>query len=85
MIKLLPESDRMIFAPPEVPQERIDFLEMCTQKMFEDPEFQKQIIDSTGYFSGALNAAETRAVCEEIVANEDKYIEFNTVIDKYIK
>jgi len=85
MIELLPESDRIIFAPPEVPQERIDFLEICTQKMFEDPEFQKQIIESTGYFSGALNAAETKAVCDKIVANEDKYIEFNTVIDKYIK
>ena len=85
LLELMPESDRIIFAPPEVPADRVAFLEKCVMDMFEKPEFREQVIASTGYFSGALNAAETTAVNDFTVANADSYLSLGDLLKQYVK
>jgi len=85
MVQIIPESDRMVFAPPNIPADRADFLDYCLIKLFENSEFQDLTIKSTGYYSGALNAQETREKCMQMVNNEKSFRILDTLISKWMK
>lgn len=82
---LIPESDRMVFAPPEIPEDRAAFIDYCLQELFQNEEFKQATINATGYFSGALNAEETTAKCTETMQNFDTYRILDNLITKWMK
>ena len=85
MLESIPESDRIVFCPPQIPQDRANFIEHCLVQMIDDPSFKQATIDSTGYFSGSRDALETREVCLEVINSADNYRVLDSLIKKWMR
>lgn len=86
MLTRLWGSNRTVFAPPGVPEDRLRFLSESLAKMMTDQKYKDETIKATGYTSDGKTSAEVTTWTNNVITNAEEYKNtFLPLINKYIQ
>jgi len=85
LIAGVPNDYKMVFAAPNTPEDRVDYLRESLWSVYEDAGFQKSIKNISMYWQGALHGKDVQQYIDELTNNKENYLElFSELMQKYI-
>lgn len=86
LMKAIPNNGRILFAPPNTPKDRVQYLKNSLATIFANKDFQAEIIKVAEYWLGDLTGEEIQKLAAEAAKSKsDSLGYYRSLVTKYVK
>jgi tripartite-type tricarboxylate transporter receptor subunit TctC len=86
LMKSMPSNARIVFAPPNTPKDRVQYLKNNLATIFANKNFQAEIVKVAEYWFGTLTGEEIQKLALQAAKEKsDSIVYYKSLVAKYVK